>query len=85
MRHQEPESGRGKKQKSTLNTPVSPWETSDTYGGLPVSAILMNTPKIWFLGMRFLRIALKSQHSLVETVLQNRQEIDLLIPKQGGT
>lgn len=80
-RHQEPESGRGKKQKRTLNTPVSPWEISDTYSGPPMSAILMNTPKIWFLGIRFLRIALKSQHSLVETVLQNRQEIDLLIPK----
>jgi len=85
MRHQEPESRHGKKQKRALNTPVSPWEISDTYSGLPMSAILMNTPKIWFLGIRFLRIALKSQHSLVETVLQNRQEIDLLIPKQGGT
>ena len=85
MRHQEPESGRGKKQKRTLNTPVSPLEISDTYSGLPMSAILMNTPKIWFLGIRLLRIALKSQHSLVETVLQNKQEIDLLIPKQGGT
>ena len=48
-------------------------------------AILMNTPKIWFLGIRFLRITLKSQHSLTETVLQNRQEIDLLIPEQCGT
>ena len=26
-----------------------------------------------------------SQHSLTETVLQNGQEIDLLIPEQGGT
>ena len=42
-------------------------------------------PQIWFLETRFLRIALKSQHSLTETVLQNRQEIDLLIPEQGGT
>ena len=42
-------------------------------------------PKIKFLGMKFLRIALKSQHSLVRVVLQNRQEIDLLIPEQGGT
>ena len=79
------ESSHGRKQKRTLNTPVSPWEISDTYSGLPMSAILMNTPKIWFLGIRFLRIALKSQHSLTETVLQNRQEIDLLIPEQGGT
>ena len=47
------------------------------------SAILMNTPKIWFLGIIFLRIALNSQHSLTEIVLQNRQEIDLLIPEQG--
>ena len=41
-------------------------------------------PKIKFLGIRFLRIALKSQHSLAGVVLQNRQEIDLLIPEQGG-
>ena len=45
----------------------------------------MNTPKNKFLGIRFLRIALKSQHSLAGVVLQNRQEIDLLIPEQGGT
>ena len=50
-----------------------------------MSAILMNTPKITFLGIRFFRIALKSQHSLSGVVLQNRQEIDLLIPEQGGT
>ena len=42
-------------------------------------------PQIKFLGIQFLRIALKSQHSLVETVLQNRQGIDLLIPEQAGT
>ena len=58
---------------------------SDTYSGLQISAILMNTPKIKFLGIRFLRIALKSQQSLAGIVLQNRQEIDLLIPEQGGT
>ena len=29
-----------RKQKRTLNTPVSPWEITDTYSGLP------NTPKI---------------------------------------
>ena len=74
-----------RKQKRTLNTPVSPWEISDTYSELQMGAILMNTPKIWFLGIRFLRITLRSQHSLTETVLQNRQEIDLLIPEQGGT
>ena len=54
-----------KKQKRTLNTPVSPWELSDTYSGLQMSAILMNTPKIKFLGVRFSRTALKSQPSLV--------------------
>ena len=57
----------------------------DTYSGLQMSVILMNTPKIKFLGIRFLKIALKSQHSLTGVVVQNRQEIDLLIPEQGGT
>ena len=52
---------------------------------LRMSAIPMNASKIKFLGIRFLRIALKSQHSLTEIVLQNRQEIYLLIPEQGGT
>ena len=79
------ESSHGRKEKSTLNTPVIPWEISDTYSGLQMSAVLMNTPKIKFLGIRFLRISLKSQHSLAEVVLQNRQEIDFLIPEQGGT
>ena len=74
-----------RKEKRTLNTPVSPWEISDTYSGLQMSAILMNTPKTWFMGIRFLKIALKSQHSLEGFVLQNRQEVDLLIPEQGGT
>ena len=78
------ESSHGRKQKRTLNTPVSPWELSNTYLGLQMHAILMNTPKIKFLGIRFLRTALKSQHSLVGVVPQNRQEIDLLIPEQGG-
>jgi len=44
-------------------------------------AILMNTPKIKFLGIRFLRKAPKTQHSLAGVVLQNRKEIDLLIPE----
>jgi len=79
------ESSRGRKQKRTLNTPVSPWEISDTYSRLQMDAILMNTPKNKFLGIRFVRTALKSQHSLAGFVLQNRQEIDLLIPEQGGT
>ena len=67
------------------NTPVSPWEISDIYSELQMGAILMNTPKSKFLGIRFLRIALKSQQSLAGVVLQNRQGIDLLIPEQGGT
>ena len=50
-----------------------------------MSTILMNTPKIKILGIRFLRTALKSQYSLVGVVLQNRKELDLLIPEQGGT
>ena len=61
------ESSRGRKQKRTLNIPKSPWEIAGTYSGLQISAILSNTPKIWFLGIRFLRIVLKSQHSLTET------------------
>jgi len=64
---------------------VSPWEISDTYSGLPMSAILMNTPKIYFLEIIFLRIALKSQHSLAGLVLQKKIEIDLLVPEQGET
>ena len=68
-----------------INTPVSPWEISDAYSGLQMSTILMNTPKIWFLGRTFLRTALKSQHSLAAVVLQNKQELDLLIPEQGRT
>ena len=75
----------GRKQKRTLNIPGSPWEILNTYSELQMNAILMNTQKIWFLGIRFLRIALKSQHSLAEIVLQSRQEINLLIPEQGGT
>ena len=78
-------SGHRRKQKRTLNTPVSSWEISDTYSGLQMNAILMNTPKIKFLGIRFLRIALSSQCSLAGVVLQNTQEIDLCIPEQGGT
>ena len=75
----------GRKQKRTLNTPVSPWEISDTFSGLQMSVILTNTPRIKILGIRFLKRALKSQHSLAEVVLQNIWEIDLLIHKQGGT
>ena len=40
--------------------------------------------KINFLGISFLKMALKSQHSLTGVWLQNRQEIDL-IPQQGQT
>ena len=58
---------------------------SDTYLGLQMSAILMNTPKIRCLGIRFLRIALKIQHSLAGVVLHNRQEVDILIPEHRGT
>ena len=79
------ESSHGKKQKRTLNIPVNLWEISDTYSVLQMNVILMKIPKIKFLRMKFLRIALKSQHSLVRVVLQNRQEIDLLIPELGGT
>ena len=59
-----------RKQKRTFNTPVSPWEISDTYSELQMRAILVNTLKIKFMGIRFLRIALKSQHRLTEIVLQ---------------
>ena len=45
----------------------------------------MNTPQIKFMGIRFLRLALKNQSSLTQAVLQNRQDIDLLIPEHGGT
>ena len=79
------ESSHGRKQKRTLNIPVSAWEISDTYSELQMSALLINNPQMWSLGIKFFKTALKSQHSLAEIVLQNRQEIDLLIPEQGGT
>ena len=79
------ESSHWRKEERRLNTPMSPWEISDTYLELQISVILMNTPIIKFLGIRFLRTALNSQHSLAGVVLQNRQEIDLLIPEQVGT
>ena len=44
-----------------------PLEILDTYSGQQMSVILMNTPKIKFQGIRFLKMALKSQHSLVGT------------------
>ena len=44
--HTPHESNHGRKQKRTLNTPVSPWEISDTYSELQMSATLMNTPEI---------------------------------------
>ena len=77
------ESSCGRKQKRTLDTPGSPWEISDTYSELQMSALLMNTPKIKFLGVSFLRIALKSQLGLAGVVVQNRQETDLLATEQG--
>ena len=60
-------------------------QISDIYSELQMSAILMNTPKIKFLGIRFVQIALKSHHSIAGVVLQNRADRDLLIPEQGGT
>ena len=47
-----------KKTEEDTQYTCEPWESSDTYSGLQMSAILVNTPKIWFLGIRFLRIAL---------------------------
>ena len=52
------------------STPVSPWEISDTYSELQMNVILVNTPQIKFLEIRFL--FLKSQHSLAGIVLQNK-------------
>ena len=71
-------------EEDTQNT-YELWDISDTHSGLQMSAIRMNTMKIKFLGIRFLRIALKSQHRFSGVILQNRQEVDLLIPEQGGT
>ena len=66
------ESSHGKKQKRTFNIPVNLWEISDTYSVLQMSVILMKIPKIKFLGINFLRVALMIQHSLAGVVLQNR-------------
>ena len=62
---------RAKLWKETEEDTQYTWEISDAYLGLQMSAILMNTPKIKFLEIRFLRIALKSQHSLEVAVPQN--------------
>ena len=63
---------------------TSPLGWADTYSGLQMSAILMNTPQIMFLGIRFLRIALKSQHSLSRIVLQiDRRQITWSLNKEG--
>ena len=74
-----------KKTEEDTQYTCEPLEISDTYSGLQMSAILMNTPRIKILEIRFLTIALKSQYSLAEVVLQNIREIDLLIPEQGET
>ena len=74
-----------KKTEEYTQYTCEPWETLDTYSGLQMSAILMNTPKIKFPEIRFLRIALKSQHRLAGIVLQDRQDIDLLILEKTGT
>ena len=63
----------------------APGRSSDTYSELQTSALLINNPKIWSPGIRFLKTALKSQHSLAEIILQNRQQIDLLLSEQGET
>ena len=63
--------------KRTLNTPVSPWEISDTYSELQMSAILINNPKIWSLGIRFLKTALKSQPILKISDKKITQETSL--------
>ena len=50
----------GRTQKRTLSAPASPWESSDAYSGLQISAIVMSRQKIEFLGINFLRRALAS-------------------------
>ena len=45
---------------------MSPWEISDTYSELQVSAIPVNTPKIKFLGIRFLRIPLSLERGILD-------------------
>ena len=49
-----------KKTEEDIQYTCEPLEISDTYSGLQMRAILMNTLKIKFLGIRFLRIALKN-------------------------
>ena len=82
-------------------SPVKPWkkrEEETQYNTPPFTLgdlrYLFNTtnkchsnehPKIQFLGLKISQEALKSLHSLAGVVLQNRPEIDLLIPEQGGT
>ena len=51
---------------------MSPWEIPGTYSELQLGVILVNTLKIKFPRIRFLRTALKSQRCLAGTVLQNK-------------
>lgn len=80
--------GRGRdktyKRRKPTQIGASPLGWANTYSGLQMSAILMNTPQIKFLGIRFLRIALKSQHSLSGIVLQiDRRQIAWSLNKEG--
>ena len=78
------ESSHGKKQTRTLSTPVSPWEISDTYSELQMSVILMNTPKIKFLGISFLGITLELTLGYVCSLLVCLSQGNSLTLRQTG-
>ena len=77
-------SNHGRKQKRTLNIPVSPWEISDTYSGLHISAILIETQNL-VSGDEISKDSSKEPTQLGRDCTPKYIGVDLLIPEQGGT
>ena len=74
----------GRKQKRTLNTPVTSWELSNTYSEPSISTVLMNTPKVKFLGISFLGITLELVLGYVLSLLVCLSQGNSLTLRQTG-